>query len=136
MNVKQIILGIAILLIADFLWISLYMGNQYKVMIRSIQGSDIEPKSLFIILAYLLMIIGLIVFVLPNIRKNHELEDSIKYGFVFGIVLYGVYDFTAGAVISKWDTKLTIIDILWGGIVFFMASYFATKIKGTFSGIN
>jgi hypothetical protein len=27
------------------------------------------------------MVVGLNVFVLPNIRKGYELEDSLKYGF-------------------------------------------------------
>jgi uncharacterized membrane protein len=123
MNVKQSIIATLVLLLADFLWIGLYMGKQYQSQVRTIQGSNMKTNPVFIVLAYLLMVVGLNVFVLPNIRKGYELEDSLKYGLTFGIVLYGVYDFTSGAVLSKWNKKLAIIDVLWGGFVYFIAAY-------------
>lgn len=123
MNAKQSIIATLVLLFADFLWIGLYMGKQYQSQVRTIQGTDLKANPVFIILAYLLMVVGLNVFVLPNIRKGHELVDSLKYGLTFGIILYGVYDFTSGAVLKKWNKKLAIIDILWGGFVYFIASY-------------
>lgn len=116
------------LLLLDFLWIGLFMGNQYQKQITSIQKSKMKTKPLFAVMAYLLMIIGLNLFVLPNIRKGKELEDSLTYGFTFGIVLYGVYDFTAGAVFEKWDTKLAFIDIAWGGFVYFISAYLGSII--------
>jgi uncharacterized membrane protein len=123
MNVKQSVVATLVLLLADFLWIGLYMGKQYKTQVRSIQKTDLKPNPVFIVLAYILMVVGLNVFVLPNIRKGYELLDSLKYGSIFGIVLYGVYDFTSGAVFSKWNKKLAIIDVLWGGFVYFIAAY-------------
>jgi uncharacterized membrane protein len=123
MNVKQSVVATLVLLLADFLWIGLYMGKQYKTQVRSIQKTDLKPNPVFIVLAYILMVVGLNVFVLPNIRKGYELVDSLKYGSIFGIVLYGVYDFTSGAVFSKWNKKLAIIDVLWGGFVYFIAAY-------------
>lgn len=120
---KQRVISTVILLLADFAWLGLYMNNQYGTLVRTIQGENMKANPVFAVLAYLLMIVGLNVFVLPNIRKGHELEDSLKYGMTFGIVLYGVYDFTAGAVFSKWDKKLAVIDVLWGGFVYFLASY-------------
>lgn len=120
---KQRVISTVVLLLADFAWLGLYMNNQYGTLVRTIQGEDMKVNPVFAVLAYLLMIVGLNVFVLPNIRKGYELEDSLKYGMTFGIVLYGVYDFTAGAVFSKWDKKLAVIDVLWGGFVYFLASY-------------
>ena len=74
--------------------------------------------------AYFLMLIGLNIFVIPNVRKSNLFSDSIKYGFLFGIVVYGIYDMTCAALFTKWDIKLAIIDILWGGFVFFISTYF------------
>lgn len=123
MDTKKRLISTSVLLLADFAWLGLYMNNQYGTLVRTIQGENMKVNPVFAVLAYLLMIVGLNVFVLPNIRKGHELEDSLKYGMTFGIVLYGVYDFTAGAVFNKWDKKLMVIDVLWGGFVYFMASY-------------
>ena len=124
---KANIIAIVTLLILDFIWIAMYMGNKYQKQITDIQGSKMETKQFQALLAYILMVIGLNLFVLPNIRKGYELEDSLKYGLTFGIVVYGVYDFTAGAVLKNWDTKLALIDVAWGGLVYFIAAYVGSK---------
>ena len=126
LNIRQCIISTVILLLFDLIWIRLYMGGKYKTQVLDIQGTPLKINYTMAILAYLLMIIGLNMFVLPNVSKEHALEDSLKYGFTFGIVLYGVYDFTTGSVLSKWDKKVAVIDILWGGFVYFIASYFGT----------
>ena len=125
-STKQRVISTIVLLIADFVWLGLYMNNQYKTLVRTIQGNNMKLNPMFAVLSYLLMVVGLNMFVLPNIRRGYELEDSLKYGMTFGVVLYGVYDFTAGAVFSKWDKKLAVFDVLWGGFVFFIASYLGT----------
>ena len=128
MNNSNIIATI-ILLLLDFLWLGLYMNKQYQKQVQKIQESKLDPKPIFAVFSYILMIVGLNLFVLPRIRKGHELEDSFKYGFTFGIVLYGVYDFTSATVLKDWNMKLAIIDILWGGFVFFIATYIGSLFK-------
>ena len=124
LQLKHRITSSLILLILDFLWLGGVMGKRYSIMIPKIQGSKMETNMLYAFFSYLLMLIGLNVFVLPNLdMKNINVGDCLKYGFLFGIVLYGVYDFTAAAVIKKWDIKLALVDILWGGIVYFLACY-------------
>ena len=78
------------------------------------------------------MIIGLNFFVISNINKDNLFNDSLKYGFLFGIVLFGVYDFTACAVLKNWNLKLAILDILWGGTVYFLATFLTFKILDYF----
>lgn len=124
---KTNIIATLTLLFLDFLWISLYMGNQYQKQINNIQSSKMEIKSIFVFIAYFLMILGLNIFVLPRIRKGYELEDSLKYGLTFGIILYGVYDFTLGAILKKWNIKLAIVDVAWGGFVYFISAYIGSK---------
>ena len=119
--------AIILLLLLDFGWLSLYMNKKYSEMILNIQGSKLVPRLKYAVMAYILMSLGLVIFVLPNINKNNVLQDSLKYAFLFGVILYGVYDFTAAAVFSKWDMRLAIIDILWGGFVYFITSYLITK---------
>lgn len=114
---------ILVLLILDFLWIGLFMANRYQNEIRQIQGTPMSVNMTYAAISYALMVVGLINFVLPNIRSEHRFYDSIKYGFLFGIVVYGIYDFTAAAVLSNWNMRTAILDVLWGGTVFFLASY-------------
>lgn len=125
---NKYILASIILVVLDFLWLGIYMGGQYKKQIRSIQGTEMTVRPVLVLLAYTLMVVGLVRFVLPNVSKTSNLfKNSIKYGAVFGLVLYGVYDFTAGAVLKDWNIKLLFIDIMWGAFVYFAATYFGTK---------
>ena len=129
---NKLIVSSILLLVLDFIWIGGYMGGEYKKMIRKIQGSDMQVNIIYAILSYILMIIGLNFFVIPNINKDNLFNDSLKYGFLFGIVLFGVYDFTAGAVLKNWNLKLAILDILWGGTVYFLATFLTFKILDYF----
>ena len=112
-----------VLLLLDFIWIKLYMGKKYELLINKIQNNPMNTRLIFALFAYLLMLLGLYIFVLPNIRKSHKFADSIKYGFLFGIVVYGIYDMTCAAIFNKWDIKLALLDTLWGGFVFFISAY-------------
>jgi uncharacterized membrane protein len=121
------VIATIILLILDFIWIGVYMGPQYNKLVENIQSFPMEVNLFSAIISYTLMIIGLNLFVLPNVTKETPFVDCLRYGFVFGIILYGVYDFTAGSVFKKWDFNLAVIDVLWGGFVYFISSYLATK---------
>ncbi len=124
LQLKHYLVSSLTLLILDFLWLGGFMGNKYSIMIPKIQGSKMETNLMYAIFAYLLMLFGLNHFVLPRLNiKNIKIEDCLKYGFTFGVILYGVYDFTAGAVFKNWDLNLALIDVLWGGIVYFLSCY-------------
>mgnify|MGYP001157178819 CR=1 FL=1 len=124
LQLKHRLISTATLLILDFLWIGLYMGSRYSTMIKKIQGTPMKTNLLYAAISYTLMVIGLNHFVLPNINvKKVTIKDCLTYGFMFGLVLYGVYDFTIGAVLEKWSMSLAILDVLWGGFVYFIACY-------------
>ena len=128
---KSHIIATVVLLVFDLVWVGTFMGKKYQDQVQQIQNDKMVIRPLFAVLAYLLMVIGLNVFVLPRIRKGYELQDSIKYGFLFGIVLYGLYDFTIAAVLKDWNISLAITDVLWGGIVYFLATYIGTKLSNS-----
>ena len=107
------------MLILDFIWLTMFMSKRYKVMIKDIQGEELKVNILYAAFVYLLMIIGQQVYVKPLIKSK---KDVLIYGGLFGLIVFGVYDLTAGAVIKKWDLKLAIIDILWGVFLFTASS--------------
>jgi len=125
------IVSSVILLILDGLWLKFYMGNKYKNQIFQIQNSKMSVRPVFAVIAYTLMVIGLNLFVIPNIRPSHKLYDSIKYGFLFGIVVYGIYDMTCATIFKDWDIKLALVDILWGGLVYFISAYVGSFFHNT-----
>lgn len=121
----DIILYSVLLLIIDAIFLYAFMIKKYSKMIENIQGSPINPRYTFIILSYILMIIGLHIFVLPKIEK---IKDCY-YGFLFGLILYGVYDFVCASIFDKWDLKIMILDVLWGGSLYYLMSLIYYLIK-------
>lgn len=119
---KLYIAAVFLLLIIDLLWLKLFMKKKYETQVFTIQNSPMKPRMVFAVLAYILLCVGLVVFVLPNIDDQNIIFTSLKYGFLFGIVLYGVYDFTIAAVLKDWDIRLAMIDVLWGGFLYFSVS--------------
>ena len=91
-------------------------------MIQTVQNSLMEIRSKYAILAYALMVLGMCIFVVPNVKRR-SIQDSILYGGSFGLVVYGIYDFTAAAVLHNWNESLAIIDVLWGIFVYSAAAY-------------
>jgi uncharacterized membrane protein len=133
---EKLLLSIFLMLILDISWLSFFMGPRYTKMIPKIQGSTMVLKYKFAILAYILMIIGINIFVIPNINNNNILLDSLKFGFIYGIILFGVYDFTVASVLKNWDIKIALIDILWGGILFFITSFLTIKLSNYIKNIK
>ena len=125
----RLIISSVILTILDLIWIKLVMGPLYQKMIPNIQGTQMIVNEKFALYSYLTLIFSINYFILPNVKKN----KNLSYAFIFGLVLYGVYDFTGAAVFTNWDKLTMILDILWGGILFFLTAFltniFESKLK-------
>lgn len=110
-------------IILDGLMIYFYMGKTFSKMVGKIQnGEPMIPKIFPAILAFLVLAFGIYYFIIEKVRDNNILIDSLKYGFVFGFVVYAVYDFTNLATLNNYSIKVTIIDILWGSTLAFLVT--------------
>jgi len=93
------------LFIVDLFWLA--TGGIYgRYAIELIQGKPIEFRFIsgmivYLFLAYMLLQTG-----------------STQQAFLYGVCIYGVYDFTNYAVFDKYDWKFGIADTIWGGILF------------------
>jgi uncharacterized membrane protein len=94
----------------DFFYLNL-MKNYFNKQIQAIQGTPIKMNLLATLLCYIFLIFGLNYFIIKPKR-------SVSDAFLFGIVIYGVYETTNWAIFRKWSPLSVIIDTLWGGILF------------------
>jgi uncharacterized membrane protein len=107
----------------DGTMIFLYTGKAFGDMIKTIQkGEPMKTRMLPGILCFFVLAFGYTYFVLPKIRDEAIVLDSLKYGAVFGLVVYAVYDLTNLSTFSKYATSTAIIDMIWGGILGFIVS--------------
>lgn len=93
-------------------------------MMRLSQGS-LHPLWIPVVIVYAMLILGILFFVIP---KAHGIPlHALLWGALFGLITYGVYDFTNLAILTNWTLKISIIDTLWGmtlcGITSFVTVY-------------
>lgn len=103
-----------IFLIIDLPWLFYFSGDLYTNVIKNIQGSSISFRPLSALVAYILLALGIRLFVIDKVKT---IGESIIYGGLFGLITYGIFDFTNIAIFEGWTYKVGIIDMIWGTII-------------------
>lgn len=124
------IILIVILGILDFLWLGIVAKKFY---INEFGDNIKSPFNVYsAVIVYLLLAAGIFIFVLNNNFVKNPLS-ALLIGVIFGIVVYGVYDFTNFATLKHYSLRLVIVDVLWGGFICgtasFLTKYFSVLIR-------
>jgi uncharacterized membrane protein len=117
---KKFLIPALILLLIDITWLSTVMSRGYHPMIKTIQGSTMKMNYYYGAAAYLCVLILLYIIIKNNL--------SLIEAFLIGLAGWGLYDFTAGAVLKDWSLSLSILDILWGGLLLMSMKYISDKL--------
>lgn len=118
-----------VFLIVDGIWLGLVAWPFYQ---REV-GHLLRPVNLIpAIIFYIIYIIGILVFVIEPNLGAFDVKRVITLGFLFGVVCYATYDLTNLSTLKDWSWKVTIIDIIWGGVA---TSTTATIVTYLFRGI-
>jgi uncharacterized membrane protein len=115
-----LLLMVPVVLIIDLIWLGIIMKGFYNQEIGGLMrksGSGLAPRWSAAIVVYLLIPAGLLLFVRPMLGDNPTLPQTFGWGALFGLIMYGVYDFTNLAVLEKWTLKVTLADVAWGGFL-------------------
>lgn len=120
------------IIILDIFWVVLVMSRFYKSRLGSharTVGGIFRPNMTSVMVIYLLLALGFMLFVLPNI---FEYGSAFLWGAAFGLVIYGVYELMNRAVLVDWPITLFTLDLAWGtvlcGIVGWLLSVVAPHI--------
>ena len=124
MHNTDLLISSLVMLGLDTTYISI-IQESFLQQIEDIQNTKPNVNMMGVLLTYITMILGLNYFI---IQKKAPLFDA----FLFGIVLYGVFDGTNFALFSKWSTKLAIIDVLWGGFLMLVTTYLTYNLSSFF----
>ena len=98
----------------DFAYLSVIKGH-FARQIAAVQGSPMVVNLFGAVVTYVFLIFGLNYFI---IRPGRSAQDA----FLLGLVVYGVYDFTNLALLSKWQLFTALTDTLWGGTLFYLTT--------------
>ena len=122
MYILKVVATMVCFLVLDALWIGLFAKPLYADVLQSLMADRGNLDfALGAILAYSMLLLGLFVFVLPS-------AQPVLYGFIFGVVVYGVYGLTNYVVVDAWTWALVLTDWVWGGVLYAATAYFAQVI--------
>jgi uncharacterized membrane protein len=122
MKIKPIVFVLtAIILIAiDAVYLKL-IAPFYNSQIKKIQGNEINFRMYSAFIVYIILVTGLYYFVIgPN--------KTAKEGAFFGLVVYGVFDFTNHAILDNYSLPLAIMDTIWGAILCGSTTFVINKV--------
>ena len=136
MNIKNEIIIIVIILFTVLLLdgIMLYfLHSRWNDTITDIQGEPLKiTNKVFPVIAYILIVLGIRIFVYPYFVLG-DITMGIIMGLAWGIITYGIFDFTNLSLFKNYPVGLAICDTLWGGILAMLTGlitfYFAKLLK-------
>ncbi|KYG67389.1 hypothetical protein AZI86_10375 [Bdellovibrio bacteriovorus] len=113
--------GIALVavVIIDYIWLGFiakdYYIRSYGDLARTVNG-EFKPQIWAAVIVYFLLALGVTQFVIPLTTEASFLGTFLKGAFL-GLIIYGVYDMTAMAVLRDWPLGNSIVDMIWGSFL-------------------
>lgn len=111
---KLVVVSSLVMVILDLLYIRMNK-DLFDTQVINIQRVIPQYRIEGAVLCYLLLVFGLYYFILSK-------RASIFDAFLFGIVIYGVYETTTYTVFKKWSHWLVLMDTVWGGVLMSMTT--------------
>lgn len=109
-------IGAVTYMVLDGVWLGLLMKNFYRDQLAPIvrlADGGMAPNWPAAFVVYILLGTGIALFVVP---RASTVSLAAAYGALFGLVVYGVYDFTNYSTLRQWPFVLTLADVAWGAV--------------------
>jgi uncharacterized membrane protein len=111
---KTFLIALAGFVVLDGAWLGVLMKSFYRDQLSAIarmKDGGFAPIWVAAAPVYVLLAIGVAVFVAP---RSGDAWAAAKYGALFGLVVYGVYDLTNYSTLTQYPLAITVVDICWG----------------------
>jgi uncharacterized membrane protein len=115
-NFKKSLLAFITILILDYIWYDLVAHKLYDERMP-----DNNDRNHRFFISTFLSILFLCIAITVQIASSEK--EAIIYGAFVGFIVYGFYNTLSLAYLKKWDTKLAIIDTVYGTISTSLAAY-------------
>lgn len=107
---QQLFFILLLILLLDFVYIS-FFRNDFVNLFKNVQKSPLKINKFGFVITYMLLTFTVYYF---GFVKQFTSKDM----FILGVCVYGVYEFTNLTTFKNWEMKMTLLDTLWGGILF------------------
>ena len=112
---KELVIATPIFLLLDFVFLA-SQRKTFESQVISVQKTALVLKPAGAIACYLFLFAGFYYFILRERRTPLE-------AMLFGLVVYGVYETTTYALLKNWKVETVIVDVLWGGALFYLTTF-------------
>ena len=113
-TIRMAAIGAVAFMVLDGVWLGLLMKTFYRDQLAPIvrlANGGIAPNWPAALVVYALLGTGVALLVIP---RAPTVPLAAAYGALFGLVVYGVYDFTNYSTLRQWPLVLTFADAAWG----------------------
>ena len=121
-TIKLAAVGAVTFMVLDGIWLGLLMKTFYREQLAPIvrlANGGIAPNWPSAFVVYVLLGTGIALLVVPRASTP---SSAAAFGALFGLVVYGVYDFTNYSTLRQWPFVLTLADTAWGSLASALAA--------------
>ena len=97
-------------------------SDMFIKQVVAVQRTGLQLKPMGAVACYIFLIFGLYYFI---IRDRRSIQDA----FLFGLVIYAVYETTTYALLKNWKLRTVVQDTLWGGILFAATTWIIYQVR-------
>jgi uncharacterized membrane protein len=109
-TVTQLVAVAIIMLLMDLAWLT-YRSAYHRQVFAALQGSPLQIRMPAAVATYTLMIVGVWFFA---VRDASSWTEATARGAGVGLLMYGLYDLTNYATLTRYPLHYTLSDMGWG----------------------
>lgn len=101
----------------DFFWLGFLFNEFYVTQTKNVArltATGFDTLYWAAAFVYFFIPIGIVFFAIKG--ASSRVQAGFR-GAIFGLVTYGIYDFTNLALIKNWPYEMSLIDLCWGPIL-------------------
>ena len=99
----------------DAAWLGVVAGPFYRSVIGDLLLERFEPLPALVF--YIVYVAGILSLAVRPAIASGRWATAPFHGARFGLFAYATYDLTNQATLRMWSTRLSVIDMAWGGVL-------------------
>ena len=112
------------MLALDSVYLSNIGGPLFAKMVKGIQKEDMKVNMFGAIGSYIFLILVLYKFIILERKSPTD-------AFLLGLCIYGIFDCTNSAIGKNYKLIPSLVDTVWGGVLFYTVTWFTYTVMGT-----
>jgi uncharacterized membrane protein len=117
---------LAVFLVVDMIWLMGIAKTFYRTQLGALMTDKVNMGAAGVF--YLLYAFGLMMFVIVPHLAPGGWTGAAVWGGLFGLVAYGTYDLTNLATLRGWPMLLSMVDLVWGGVLSALTSAITVRL--------